>query len=356
MTQSLVMSRTEIPPLQIHSDAYIIQAQSDVGAVRKENQDFFGFRKNDHCAFLIVLDGMGGHSGGFEASRIACASMLKYFDDTITTSPNEPEIFLQEAINAAHEDIRIFAQENPQMEGMGTTVVCALIFDKKCWIAHVGDSRAYIMRNNQLFQLTIDHTCVNQLALSGEISIEKMKNHPMNHILDRSMGSEEFLEIEVYPSPIALMKGDLIILSSDGFLQYVEDNDFLTLFSTAQKELKLQNCIDIALKRGGSDNITVATLEFLLPNEESTQLEDIREGFYERVEKAQEEFLRQLELQEPESVFRVKKLSNSSSLRVEYMKDGEYELPPPPEKVSPIMYVLLAILLLGTGMILGAVL
>jgi len=343
MTDSFALSRTDIPIINKKFDSFHIHSQSHVGSVRSENQDYYGFEKKGDFAFLIVLDGMGGHSGGFEASRIACKAMLKHFESKCSESIDPPD-FLKDSIYQGHNAILTFASKNPQMNGMGTTVVCILIHKTKCWIAHVGDSRAHIVRDKELFQLTIDHTCVNQLALTGDLSLDDMKNHPMSHILDRSMGSEEPLEIEVYPAPITLQYGDRLILSSDGFLQYVNDDDITEFLQIPDIEQSAQTCINTSLTRGGSDNITVALLDFQVKDAMSTSpIDDVRTAFQEQISLAQQK--QALINPSPNS---------SHSLRVEYAREGEFELPLPPEASSTRFYITFAIIMMSIGMLLGS--
>ena len=223
---------------------------------------------------------------------------------------------------------------------------------RKCWIAHVGDSRAHIVRENTLYQLTIDHTCVHQLALTGDLSLEEMANHPMSHILDRSMGSEEPLEVEVYPNPIALQYGDRLLLSSDGFLQYVNDEDITNFLKTTNLEQAGQTCINTSLKRGGSDNITVALLDFMKKEATSTYpIEDARTNFHAQIALAQEK-LAQEKLAHKKSSLDSSQTQSSSSLRVEYAHDGEFDLPPPPEPSATRFYLVFALIMMTFGMLL----
>ena len=349
MTDSFALSRTNIPIVNQRFDSFHAYCQSHVGSVRAENQDYYGFEKKGDFAFLIVLDGMGGHSGGFEASRIACKAMMKHFESTCSDSV-DPQEFLRESIYKGHKAILAFASKNPKMTGMGTTVVCALLHKGKCWIAHVGDSRAHIVRDNTLYQLTIDHTCVHQLALTGDLSLEEMENHPMSHILDRSMGSEEPLEVEVYPHPISLQYGDRLLLSSDGFLQYVNDKDITEFLQVPNIEQAGQTCINTSLKRGGSDNITVALLDFIEKAAASSHpIEDVRTSFHAQIALAQEKLA-----QEKSSFAHSSQAQSPSSLRVEYANEGEFDLPPPPEPSATRFYLVFALIMMSLGMLLGS--
>ena len=353
MTDSFLLSRTEIPTLSKSFDTFRIHGQSHVGSVRRENQDYFGFEQTGEYALLVVLDGMGGHSGGFEASRIACKEILKYFTETCSSAADiDPKQFLNDAIQQGHEAILRFVEKNRHMEGMGTTVVTAFIHKETCWIAHVGDSRAHILRGDELIQLTVDHTCVHQLARTGDLSLEDMAKHPMRHILDRSMGSEEPLVVEVREEPILLSKGDRILLSSDGFLQYVEDQDILDFLALEQISSTAHKCIETSLKRGGSDNITVGIFEFTKEIFMEDLIEDARIAFYEEVQKAQRLALEKKAHKEDSEITSIIE-NKKDSLRIEYTHDGEYDLPPPPEASKTLQYVLFAFIMMGIGIVLG---
>ena len=354
MTDSFLLSRTDIPTLSKTFTSYNVHGQSHVGSVRNENQDYFGFEHVGEYVLLIVLDGMGGHSGGFEASRIACKQIVQYFRECCTSQETlEPKKFLNDAIQQGHEAILRFVSKNRHMEGMGTTIVASLIHNDTCWIAHVGDSRAHILRENELIQLTIDHTCVHQLARTGDLSLEDMTKHPMRHILDRSIGSEEPLVVEVRQEPIHLSQGDRILLSSDGFLQYVEDEDILAFLQLETIAATAQKCIDYSIKKGGSDNITVGIFEFTKEVLIEDLIEDARISFYEEIQKAQRSVLAKQDKNTNSEASPIIGNEKQDSLRIEYSHEGEYDLPPPPEASKTLQYVLFAFIMMSIGIVLG---
>ena len=295
------MSRTEVEPIKASFNTHHIYGESHVGAVRSENQDFIGYAHHADRTLLIVVDGMGGHSGGYEASRIATREMKSFFEK----SDLPPLALLEKSIEIAHQKILDFAAEDPSFEGMGTTVVCALIESNRVWLAHVGDSRAHLLRERVLYQLTIDHTCVNNIALCGELPYEQIENHKFGHILERSLGSEDPPEIEVQSTPIALVPGDRLILSTDGFWQ-----------------------------KGGSDNITIAMMECLSSQYSKEPIQDARDDFKTQVLRAYQSRQEQLTASRKEI--------NSHGLREEYVKDDSLPLPPPPEP-APVLQILLGI-------------
>ncbi|MEC7985309.1 MAG: protein phosphatase 2C domain-containing protein [Myxococcota bacterium] len=336
------MSRTEVAPIKAAFETHKLYGSSHVGAVRSENQDFIGFARQDERTLLIVVDGMGGHSGGYEASRIATKEMKIFFEE----SDLPPLELLQQSIAIAHQKILEFAANDPSFEGMGTTVVCALIESDRAWLAHVGDSRAHLLRDRVLYQLTIDHTCINNIALCGEIAYDQLENHKLGHILDRSLGSEDPPEIEIQVSPIHLTPGDRLILSTDGFWQYCSDQDIRELLQDDPLETAIQDGIAHALNKGGRDNITIAILECLHSNFDKEPILDARTEFKSRVSKAFS--AKQIQ------VAAERKVTNSHGLREEYMEDASIPLPPPPEP-APIVPIVLGIVATFTIIVLVVV-
>ena len=238
-------ARGEVPPIaEIFADHQIYSA-CEVGNVREENQDFVGFFHTPKSTLLIVADGMGGHSGGFEASRMAVKEMGVFFNENQDLAP---EVLLGQSIVHAHTSILEFAQSNPKFEGMGTTIVALILCDNQVWVAHVGDSRIHLLRDGQFIQLTIDHSCVNTLARMGEIDIPDLDNHPFGHLLERSLGVESNLEVEVRPEPIAVKTGDKFILSSDGFWQSCQDKDAIRILSNNDHSAAVQEALEHALE------------------------------------------------------------------------------------------------------------
>ena len=151
-----------------------------------------GFVAFDGYRLLVVCDGMGGHSGGHEASRMAVEAILAHVPEKL--AEDGVEATLTGAIEQANQNLQAFAQENPGSKGMGTTAVMCLMKDGQVWLAHVGDSRAYLIRDGEVRLLTYDHTCINRLVLMGKVSYEDSIDHPIGHILERSVGVENRLQ------------------------------------------------------------------------------------------------------------------------------------------------------------------
>lgn len=254
------MDRAVIPPLQameVHSGTRAV-GRSDVGRSRAENQDFMGLFRVPGRLLAVVADGMGGASGGYEASRIAVDAMRIAFTRDATTAPIE---VLENSIRLAHEKIREVVATAPELDGMGTTIVAVLVADGQAWFGHVGDSRAYVVRDGVGALVTLDHSRVNRMLIERMIKAEQVANHPMGHILERSVGAAATVDPEVTQQPVALRRGDRIVLCSDGVWSVVDDADLTALTSAGALPLAAESTLGVALARGTDDNATVLVVE-----------------------------------------------------------------------------------------------
>ncbi len=253
--------RKTIPPIVPEElvDGVRVVAMSDVGCVREENQDFMGWFSVEGTQLLVVADGMGGHSGGFEASRIAVDQVRSTFVEL--GAGGEPGAVLTEALRQANHAVREVAAANALMKGMGTTAVMALVRGGQAWLAHVGDSRCYLIRNGRATLLTMDHSRVNRMVAAGLLSPEAAEDHPMGHILERSIGADDHVEVEISSKPLQLLRGDRLMLCSDGLWGLVKGPEIAELFTGRPLAESVQAAIDLALERGADDNTTVGSLE-----------------------------------------------------------------------------------------------
>jgi PPM family protein phosphatase len=248
---------------------------SDVGLARTHNEDCFGIDPDKKL--VVVADGMGGHSHGEVASRIAVQSIRDYVDrgavgEDEGENPSDSKArsggpgglqrhsrLLQDAIRIAHRRVLGAIQEDGALYGMGTTVVGMLLKGNTAAIGHVGDSRAYRIRDRDLQLLTQDHTWVNEQVLAGFLSEEQARVHPLKNVITRALGGEsdvvvDMLEVEVAP-------GDVYLLCSDGLTTMMPDRDIQAKL-TAEDSLE-DSCralIQEANSRGGLDNVTVVLL------------------------------------------------------------------------------------------------
>lgn len=238
-----------------------IVAKTDKGQVRESNQDAYAVGElPNEVAWAVVCDGMGGANGGDIASKLA----VKVISEKINASYNDKmqdssiRNLLESAINAANIEVYDFAMSRPELVGMGTTVVCTIVRNGFAQIAHVGDSRAYIASDNELKQITTDHSYVQNLISLGEITEEEAKNHPQKNIITRAVGVDDFVEVDF--SEASLTEKDTLILCTDGLSNYVSDNELLEDVSDDQYYAFADRLVKRANSQGGGDNITVVAM------------------------------------------------------------------------------------------------
>ena len=250
---------------------------SDVGRVREENQDFMGYIRHRSRQLVVVADGMGGHSGGFEASRIAVDVLARTLEQSEESA--EPAEVLRLGIQAANDAVRQAAASNELFAGMGTTLVAALIEGGQVWIAHVGDSRCYLVREGKSLLLTLDHSRLFRMLESGMITAEQLDDHPMGHILERSVGANESLDVGIRETPITLQMSDRLVLCSDGLWSLVTDAEVAEVFEEVELQPAVERVIGMALARGADDNTTVAAVEVIEGPDSSPEVKDVRSLF-----------------------------------------------------------------------------
>jgi serine/threonine protein phosphatase PrpC len=232
---------------------------TDVGKVRKANEDSLGNVKTAEGHVFVVSDGMGGHVGGATASALAVKCILEYFAKPLTT---DPATALAEAIQFANTQVYATALHDIQLHGMGATcVVLYLSNDGRAWYGHVGDSRIYHQRGNDFNRLTKDHSWVQFLVDTGEISPDEAETHPEKNRILRALGIEDSIRPDVCAQPIELRDGDRFLLCSDGLSGLVNDKELLELGTSGNMEAVARACVDLALERGGNDNISVSLLQ-----------------------------------------------------------------------------------------------
>lgn len=230
------------------------EAISDTGLVRKGNED--SYLLNNRLGLFAVADGMGGHEAGEVASHIAVTTLEKSIEKL-----RREENALDLAIQAANVEIYNQALENQAYSGMGTTITALYCGDEKVYIGHVGDSRAYLLRKSQITLLTRDHSLVNELLLGGHISEEEALNHPQRHVVTRALGIEPTVEVDIL-SP-AIEKEDKILLCTDGLSNLLKPEEMLQVIQLYKDPADaLQALKQMALERGGFDNITALLVEF----------------------------------------------------------------------------------------------
>ncbi|WP_067838721.1 Stp1/IreP family PP2C-type Ser/Thr phosphatase [Amphibacillus sediminis] len=236
---------------------------SDQGKVRQHNEDAGGVFKNQIGQTLsLVADGMGGHQAGDVASQM----VKDYFEqawkqtDAITT-PDAAEAWLNKHILQANQNVYDYAEQHPECKGMGTTVIAVIYTDEHVSIAHIGDSRCYRYHNNQLTQITDDHSLVNELVRSGQISREDAEHHPRKNVLMKALGTNPTIDPDVFSSP--WQKGDRLMICSDGLTNKIADDELANFLANEQSLRQIaEEMVQQANDRGGEDNITLVLTEF----------------------------------------------------------------------------------------------
>jgi len=238
-----------------------VAALSDVGCVRTNNEDNFGY---DPVADLyVVCDGMGGMAAGEVASAIACSTVITTFASQPVDTPIQLRLSL--AIRAANDAV-VHSGQRAEHKGMGTTLVCAAVEGSKILIGNVGDSRCYLFQNGACMQVTIDHSYVNELVRAGTIKIEDIPNLDLDQfasVITRAIGAAHDVEPDFFA--IDLHHGDAVLLASDGLTRYVEGNSIAELVNPNDLQGSCQKLIDKAKAAGGADNITCILLRYDAP-------------------------------------------------------------------------------------------
>ena len=255
----------ESPPIRLK---VVSAGVTDVGRKRDHNED--SFLIDEDLKLYVVADGMGGHAGGGTASRIAVETIDRELRQVRTSQGSvlEARTPLQdspvpEAIRAAVERacIAIYskAQEDPRLAGMGTTVISLLMKDDQAFFAHVGDSRAYLVRGDLIQQISEDHRLVNEQIKAGMITPEEAKHSRYKNIITRSVGFEEEVQVDVMG--LLCEPGDVFVLCSDGLANMVEDQEILHIVRHHPLSDVPRTLVDLANERGGDDNITVIAVQ-----------------------------------------------------------------------------------------------
>ncbi len=243
---------------------------TDIGKKRKLNQDYV-FTSEIPVGILpnlfIVADGMGGHNAGDYASKYTVETIVeelerakrRFLEEESTSKVTAIVTVLEKAIQSANHHIRTKSKENEGMMGMGTTVVAATIQDGEMYVANVGDSRLYVI-NQEIKQITVDHSLVEEMVRMGGIKREQARMHPDKNIITRAIGAEEDIEVDFFR--VHLEKGDFVLLCSDGLTNMIEDEE-IRMILQGQRDIveKAEALVEAANQNGGKDNIAVILIE-----------------------------------------------------------------------------------------------
>lgn len=237
-----------------------IVAKTDKGRVRDSNQDAYAVGEfPDEVAWAIVCDGMGGAAGGNIASALAVKVISDKINASYRESMKDSSIInmLHSALTAANMEVYDMADANPDLNGMGTTVVCAIVKNKKAFIAHAGDSRAYIY-DGELKQVTTDHSVVQRLLDCGQITKEEAEHHPYKNRITRAIGVDKSIDIDF--DEIDLDDDEVLILCTDGLSNYVSDDEMINEVQDGKYYAFADRLVRKANNNGGGDNITVVAI------------------------------------------------------------------------------------------------
>lgn len=242
----------------------IYNCDSHVGKVRKNNEDYCMGEiiqtEDDFIGIFALADGMGGHKKGEVASKIAVESIIDFLKENISQSGGIKMDYLDDIIkqgyNYANKKIYAKALEDNSCEGMGTTLVVAVIYKNDMIIANVGDSRGYLLHNNDFRKITKDHSVVEELVNANLITEEEARCHPRRNQITRAMGAEEIIIVDIFREK--LEKDDILLLATDGLTGCVEDESIKNIIEQDKgiKEI-CQDLINEANNNSGKDNISV---------------------------------------------------------------------------------------------------
>lgn len=249
---------------------------SDAGCVRDSNEDAARIHESADDArgvLAVVADGMGGHMAGEVASHLA----VETIHDVYFQHPGAPGEALQAAFAAANHVIYERAQQNRLCAGMGTTCVAVAVCEGQAYASHVGDSRLYLVRRGQIYQLTNDDSVVSEMVSRGVISRDDARRHADRNVILKALGTRADVVASSWSEPLPIQPGDTLVLCSDGLTDMVSDGE---LASTAADGPVAEGCralVGLAKSRGGFDNITVALLRFTPSQSASTSLRETRD-------------------------------------------------------------------------------
>lgn len=239
-------------------------AISDRGIIREQNEDYYNIvlDTNGKPLAFIVADGMGGHAAGDVASRIAVEAISKEIGHQMNNNPQNCSVekILEKAVLGANEEIYQYAFRNLNGSSTGTTLTAGLLHSGKLTIAHIGDSRFYLIRKGVIGKMTRDHSFVGELVEKGILDQEEAKTHPLRNQITRALGYEKQVQIDFFELDVE--KDDIYLFCTDGLTLKITSDELLSMLAN-QKDLKeiLSHMVEVANRRGGEDNITAIVVK-----------------------------------------------------------------------------------------------
>jgi PPM family protein phosphatase len=230
---------------------------SDIGNMRKLNEDYLGYFQDENKRFYVIADGMGGHNAGEVASKIAVETVIDYINSI--NDIEDGTVVLKNAITLANENIYKLSQGNEELNGMGTTITIGLIIKDSFFVANVGDSSLYIIKKDEITKITKDHSLVQQLIDSGSITEEEAKIHPNKNIITRALGTHAVVEADTFK--VDLQGVIKIIMCTDGLTNEVNTSEMYDIVLKNENDVSCKKLIELSKQKGARDNISVIIFE-----------------------------------------------------------------------------------------------
>ena len=228
-------------------------AATDVGRARDVNEDAAAVREADDWCLAVVADGMGGHAAGDVASEAAVSAFVDHVEAGLADG-GDPETVLAAGATAANDRLRALIADDPSLEGMGTTLVAAFVRDGTATFVNVGDSRGYLV-GERFEQVTVDHSLVQELVDSGDLTAEEAADHPQRNVVSQSLGTDESVD----PDTFTVSLDGWALVCSDGLTEEVDDDAIESVCrGTDDPETAAATLVERANENGGSDNVSVA--------------------------------------------------------------------------------------------------
>ena len=239
-----------------------LAALSDIGKVRADNQDsFMAMRNRDGLVFLCVADGMGGHKAGDVASRVTVRELKSYFSMWENTNFFKSTKEISDMISQINDNVYRLSCENPEYEGMGTTLTLCVTNGESAHVYHVGDSRTYVInKDGDIRRITKDHSLVQYMVDTGQITAAEARKHPNRNVITRCIGTEDDVKVDFFK--FELLPGDTVMLCTDGLTDGLTDSELAYIIHGSENaDDACRKLVDAANERGGRDNITVVLME-----------------------------------------------------------------------------------------------
>lgn len=236
-------------------------SKTDIGLVRKENQDSSAYSViSSDCVWAVICDGMGGAQGGKTASSAAVNYITEYINREYRDDLDNEKLseVLISAVEGANLTVYKMAMEDPDLAGMGTTCDLVFVRGEIAHVVHVGDSRTYSIRDGKILQITEDHSLVQEMVRRGELTPDQAMKHPNKNLITRALGVTHEVHIDYIEAEFS--EGDVLLICSDGLSNFVSKADMVRTAQENKGELMIDTLVEIAKRHGGHDNITVTII------------------------------------------------------------------------------------------------